>query len=225
MKKETINNIFEYAKLCSLFSITTGILYQFISLRENLIFFSYSQVINDSVYAVPMVWVFLLSLYISYEYYSKLHSNLVSLWKKCFKVSKWLTSTLLFSLNLIGWIYSRKYGIPYITSLNFPIINNLTLLIPFFFLFILWFNISFHVYSVIPMDKKDRKYVYIATWAIIYVSLLSTMYPIVYKDLCININDKVTHISYMNDKYIFLDNQNILVANKIDWFYRIKECK
>jgi hypothetical protein len=75
LKKTIFEKIFNYIKLFSLFSLFTGILFQYISIKRNMSFFSYSEVINDSIFIVPLIIIFLLSMYLFYKYILYFRNN------------------------------------------------------------------------------------------------------------------------------------------------------
>jgi hypothetical protein len=68
MDKEQFEKIFNYIKIFSLFSIFTGILYQYFGIQHNITFFSYSEALNDSISIIPYVLVIVLSFHFSYKY-------------------------------------------------------------------------------------------------------------------------------------------------------------
>lgn len=219
IEKKEFENIFNYVKLFTLFSIFTWIIYQYISIKRNISFFSYSEVINDSILAIPLVMIYILTIYISYKYiflYIK-EAKKFKLWK-CLSFLFWL------SINLWLALYMYKYVIYYDNVITNNNIGALFLIL-IFFLFI--FNISSHIY-ILFFDKKTLQKLYIGIWLILYIFSLSNTSNFTYKNLCFVVWEwkkaRNVHINYMNDKYVFIDNWNILKIEELEWFLNSTAC-
>jgi len=210
-------DIFDYIKIFSLFSVFTGILYQFIALKGNLSFFSYSEVINDSIYVVPMILVFLIAIYLSYHYIF-LFIN----FQKRLKIRLWLWKIFWILINILIAFLMYKYVL---YSDMYLLKNNLTSLFVGLPFIVACFNITTHLYEIFLWTKDDFKWSYIITGVVLYIVMLSTINESFYKNLCFEYNDKLIHINYMNDKYVFLDNGNIYSIKEVDWFYRVNDCQ
>lgn len=214
--KLTFEKIFNYVKLFTLFSIFTWIIYQYISIKWNIAFFSYTKVINDSILAIPMVIVYLLSFYLSYHYI-----DLFIKYSNKYKLSKWLSTTFWIVINIWIPFFMYKY---IVYEVNILTTNNvIALFITFIYLFLI-INIFSHI-LIYLYDKKFIKILYLFLWFFIYIFILSNISNIIYKNLCIKIEDKNIHVNYFNDQFIFIDNWNIIKLDEINWFLRLENCE
>ena len=216
-----IDCLLKWISLFTIFSIFTWMLYQFISLNNNVVFFSYWKVISDSVYVVPFILVYILWLYFSYNYISYFH---ILKWEA--KNYEWLCNILWFLLNLLVATIFYKYLMPLVIH---NINNNLLSLLFFPFLFTLFFNVVwlflfnlawlwFKEYST----KEFLFIIYLISWIIIYIYLLSILSDWLYKNLCFSNEWKITHIVYMNDKYVFTDKDEAYPIEKVEKFLTSK---
>lgn len=212
-KEIPFEKIFNYTKLFSIFSVLTGILYQYISLRLNLAFFSYSKVIDDSISVVPFILIFLWSIWLSYLYiynYKKLDNKINS---KRLPYYSFILSVL------ITIFISQNYK--YISNFSN---NNIIDLFILFILYFSAFNVVSHIY-VISLSKKTIIRWYIVFAIILYILGVSKLNDIFYKNLCFEYEKTPVHVNYMNDRYIFLDNQNMIKAEQVKELFRMKDCK
>lgn len=61
-------------------------------------------------------------------------------------------------------------------------------------------------------------------WIVIYIVSLSTINDFIYKNLCVEFEDKNVHVNYLNDKFIFIDNWNIVKIEEVEWFLNSDKC-
>lgn len=214
--KPTFEKIFNYVKIFTLFSIFTWIIYQYISVKWNIAFFSYTKVINDSILAIPMVIVYLLSFYLSYYYI-----DFFLKYSNKYKIDKCLSTIFWVVLNIGIVLFMYKYIIYEVNAIT---TNNVMALLIFFIYLVFIINIVSHIFAIF-YDKKIIKILYVFFWFFIYIYILSNISNIIYKNLCIKIEDNNIHVNYFNDQFIFLDNWNIIKLDEINWFLREENCE
>lgn len=215
----TFQKIFNYVKIFTIFSIFTGIIYQYVSLKWNLAFFSYSQVVNDSILVIPLVFVYWLSILSSYKYYEKIFKYLNK------KIYINLLLTIIYSFIILAFL---KFKID-IFSFKINYFWN------FLIIYLLWlflFNTYSHIILITSiLDSNEsvlnfKKYPYIIFWIIFYIIILFNFNSKFYKNLCITENwINYIKIEYMNDKYLFLNNWRIIKSiSEVNNIFRLEKC-
>ena len=215
MKQINFEKLFNYIKLFTLFSVFTGILYQYISLKWNIAFFSYSEVINDSILAIPIVMTYLLSLYGSYFYI-----NFYIKIEKRYKLNKIIYSLFGVVLNLGVALFMYKYII-FHSSISG--INNILELFLFLFFGMASLNTLMHITTFESIKNIQKLYIILGVG--IYLITLSTINKAIYDNFCFISGNELINVDYVNDTYVFTDNWAILSMKTVDGFLRNSSCK
>lgn len=225
-KKETFidllkKNLFSSISIW-LLPIFFWILYQYNALQyPNLAFFSYSQVINDSIVFLPITLTYFLWIIASYFFI---------LLNKDKKVRNWLfiVFLIIISIAIVWTIWTYKT-----TKNNFL---DLLVLIAWYFalanlLFlasfsvVYWFDNKKDLYKWLSWIKKSKSILIITSIiGIIFIWYFSKEISwSINKNLCIEHFWRVFNVKYMNDEYIFTDN--LVFKNDKSVYYQNYLCE
>lgn len=189
IKKYIFWSFTDFLTVLTSFSVFTWILIQIQSLKSYLLFFSYSQVINDSILLLPFILIYILWLYISYELSQYVQNN----FNQFLKLS-YLTFSSFLLMGFWPIITTTK-----ITSDNF--------LFSLFMLFLWFFLINLLIFSFISFILPNKlnfisTYVAFVFWVVFYFIFLDMYNDMYYKNVCFNNSWKLEKVLYRNDNYI-----------------------
>ncbi|EKD66375.1 MAG: hypothetical protein ACD_49C00049G0008 [uncultured bacterium (gcode 4)] len=199
------------------------ILYQFNALQyTNLSFFSYSQVINDTIVFLPITLTFFLGIFWSY-YFILLNKN------KQVQDCLYIVFIIVISCWIIYFLKDFKttwnnfIDILFL-SFWYLALSNLLFLWIYWIYILFWSEQKDNIYKWLNWVKKSKYLIIfsIVLW-IFFISYLSKMISQnINKNLCIEHFWKVFNVKYINDKYIFTDN--LIFKNDKSVYYQNYIC-
>jgi hypothetical protein len=162
--------------------------------------------------------VIVLSFHFSYKYiknyqwlpYKKYDNVFLGLKIVNEKHISWQFSTINLLVLIELWLLVHNKFIP---------INQYTDMLYGFVLFFSLFNVIAHI-----NEKTNNKAYYFVIIILLYLFSIIYFQSATYKNICFVYKEKLMHVSYMNDKFIFLDSWHVVVNHNINEFFYIKDC-